>query len=634
MRGLFAALLVLLLAALAAPARADERILEFDSQLAVHRNGSLDVTETIRVRAENVEINRGIFRDFPTRYDGRRGERVRVAFSLIETRRDGQPEPSKVERIANGVRIRIGDPDVILPVGEHVYTIRYKTDRQLGRFEDFDELYWNVTGNGWKFPIDRASATILLPAPARFGARAVYTGGQGDRETAARVVDEGPGRIRFATTAPLAPYEGLTVAVAFPKGVVAAPSGMQEAGWLLADWAAPLIALLGLGGLCLFLLRIWRKVGRDPPAGTVVPIFSPPDGLGPAAMRFVREQSLDDRGFAAALVDAAVKGHVRLVEDDGGIFSSTNRRIERLEGTGEPLDPAELAALDALVASGETIELDNANHATFGAARKIMAEQFDKRFAGTLFHRNTGWAFAALAAWIVVLWATAAAILIAEGAPEAGLALAAAFAFALAAVLWWLTAGRGGTAGCVLKVAAAAISVVGAFLAFPLIALALETGRWVPMAIAAAGLPFALSAFGWIDAPTKDGRAVLDRIAGFRQYLSITERERLDRMHAPTETIETFERFLPYAIALDVENRWADRFATQLAAAQAAGQSGFAWYSGSHSPWTDSGGFVESVGSSLSSSISSASTAPGSSSGSGGGGSSGGGGGGGGGGGW
>ena len=68
--------------------------------------------------------------------------------------------------------------------------------------------------------------------------------------------------------------------------------------------------------------------------------------------------------------------------------------------------------------------------------------------------------------------------------------------------------------------------------------------------------------------PTKEGRAVLDRIAGFKQYLSITERERLDRMQAPEDTLNLFERYLPYAIALGVENRWADRFQSLLAAAR------------------------------------------------------------------
>ena len=132
------------------------------------------------------------------------------------------------------------------------------------------------------------------------------------------------------------------------------------------------------------------------------------------------------------------------------------------------------------------------------------------------------------------------------------------------------------------------------------------------------------------------GRAILDRIAGFKQYLSITERERLDRMTMPQDTPEVFEKYLPYAIALGVENKWANRFASVLAAAQARGdeRQGFYWYSGRGNPWSNPSLFVNSVGASLASTISSASTAPGSSSGSGGGGFSGGGGGGGGGGGW
>jgi uncharacterized membrane protein len=148
-------------------------------------------------------------------------------------------------------------------------------------------------------------------------------------------------------------------------------------------------------------------------------------------------------------------------------------------------------------------------------------------------------------------------------------------------------------------------------------------------------MPFAISAFWWMAAPTREGRAVMDRIAGFRRYLAVTEEQRFETLHPPEKTPALFERYLPHAIALDVENQWAAKFAAVLAAAAAAGQtSSMAWYVGSRDPWSDTNSFVSDVGSSLASSVASASTAPGSSSGSGGGGSSGGGGGGGGGGGW
>ena len=193
---------------------------------------------------------------------------MKVGFTLLGTMLDGQTEPNKVETKSNGVAIRIGDKDRIVPVGEHVYTIRYRATRMLGRFDGYDELYWNVTGNGWAFPIDHASATIALPSAVKFGQRSVYTGYQGDKGSNAEVTGEAAGRISFATTAPLAARQGLSVAVAFPPGVVDAPSSATSAGWFLADWGPPLIALAGLSGLIGFLYtrlgpRRARSARRD-----------------------------------------------------------------------------------------------------------------------------------------------------------------------------------------------------------------------------------------------------------------------------------------------------------------------------------------------------------------------------------
>jgi hypothetical protein len=156
-----------------ATAWADERILHFGSNVTVERDGTLDVTEAIRIRAEGDAIRHGIQRDFPTRYRDRLGRQVRVGFEAKEVTLDGDPVQWEVMRQDNGMRIRIGDPDRYVATGERVYRIRYRTTRQLGYFEDYDELYWNVTGNGWTFPIDAAEARVRLPAPVPFGARAL-----------------------------------------------------------------------------------------------------------------------------------------------------------------------------------------------------------------------------------------------------------------------------------------------------------------------------------------------------------------------------------------------------------------------------------------------------------------------------
>lgn len=621
------------LALLAAPAAAEERITSYVSEVAIQPDASLEVTETIDVVSEGERIRRGIYRDFPTVYRGRNGTRVRVGFDFQGAQRDGRTEPARIEPLSNGVRIRIGDPDTLITPGPHRFVIRYRTTRQVGRFGDYDELYWNATGNGWGFPIEQAEARIRLPSPAQFGQRAAYTGSQGSTDSNAQVVSEAPGEIVFRTTWPLAPYEGLTVAAAFPKGVVGEPDQQARLGWWLSDYGPPVAGALGLLATLAFYYVAWRRAGRDPRPGTIVPLFSPPDELSPAGMRYIVQQDADNRTFAAALVDMGVRGHIHISEEDGGWFSSDKRLIKRLPGS-DPLPEEEQAALSNLLSTGEILAMKQQNHAKFSAAKKALEESLKKRYEGKLFKRNHGWALAGLAIFVAALWVAAAAVVLATGI--AGLLqVAVAVGAIMTTVLLFLLLEAVGTVGkCVLAAGAFLFGFGALALGAPVFFQALETGWWFPLLLPALGLPVVASGFWWMSAPTREGRAVLDRIAGFKQYLSITERERLDRLTPPQDTPELFEKYLPFAIALGVENRWADRFAPVLAAAAVRGQQGFAWYSGSRSPWSDADGFTRSVGSSLASSVSSASTAPGSSSGSGGGGSSGGGGGGGGGGGW
>lgn len=632
MPSLWRGLAALVLLAGATAAQADERILRYSSDVQVQHDSSLEVTETIEVRAEHDRINHGIYRDFPIRYRGPHGAQVRVGFALEGATLDGKPVPASTETIANGVRIKLGDPDTYVDVGEHSYVIRYRTTRQVGRFGDYDELYWNATGNGWIFPIDVAEARIRLPARARFGQRAAYTGPQGSTATNAQVIAEAPGDIRFRTTLPLAPYEGLTVAVAFPKGVVGEPPASSRLGQWLADYAPPMVGLIGLLGVLGFYFIAWKRAGRNPRPGTVVPIFAPPDDLTPAAMRYVTKMGSDNRAFAAALVDMGVRGHIRLSEQDGGWLSGKRTILERLHNP-TPLPSDEEAALASIAQPGELVEMVQSNHEKFSTAKSSLDDVLKSRYEGRLFKRNYGWAAAGLAAFIAALWLAAAAVVVAMGGGEVWQVGVVLGSLAACAMLW--LAFHDSAAGkCLLTLVSFVVLGMAFALGMPIVAMALGSGWWLPLLLPALALPAVISSFFWIAAPTREGRAVLDHIAGFEQYLSIAEGERLDRMTAPKDTPELFEKYLPFAIALGVENRWAKRFEGILAAAAAQGQHGFAWYSGSNSPWSDPDGFVDSVGSSLSDTISSASTAPGSSSGSGGGGFSGGGGGGGGGGGW
>ena len=564
---------------LASMAGADERILNYSTEVMLHPNGELTVTEVIRVRAEGNEIRRGIYRDFPTSYTDRFDNNYQVDFGVDSIARGGEPESWHTEEMSNGTRVYIGHAERFLDPAEYTYQIRFHTNRQLGFFADHDELYWNVTGNDWAFPIDKASVRISLPftVTADLLELGIYTGlfGSSGTDGRASIID---GRtVEFETTRQLAPGEGFTVVVSWPKGLIAEPSGIQKAFWFVRDNSATLV--LGLGLLLGFLWYgwTWNKIGRDPAKGVIIPQFKPPDGISPSACRYLLDMGFKNQAFTAAIISLAVKGFLRIEEKNKEF---TLRRIaganpvprvggERTEGG---LTVTEEGILNAMLPKGtSSLAMTDANHAKFQAARKVLEQSLKNEYLGHLFHLNSAY----VAPPVITTILTAALALAFGGSP----------------LIWF---------------------------------------SWGFLALLLHGL------FIWLlRAPTPAGRQAMDEIEGFRNYLDTAEQDRLDRMRSPALTPEVFETFLPYAYALGVENHWCERFARELPReAQQSSTYQPAWYSGNYHGVGALNHLGSNFGSSFSTAISSASTPPGSSSGSSGGGSSGGGGGGGGGGGW
>lgn len=559
-----------------APAQAYERILRYDTEVVVAADGSLEVTEHIRVRAEGDRIRRGIYRDFPTRYRDRHGNHVRVGFEVLAVERDGRPEPWFTERRNNGVRLNTGD-DRLLPAPlETTYTLRYRTTHQLGFFEAHDELYWNAIGHGWAFPVERGTTVVRLPAPVPADAMEVdgWTGAQGARGKAFQAEVAAPGVVRWRLAAPLAPREGFTVLVAFPKGLVPAPTRAQTLLRLLVDNLSVLAALLGLGGISAYCLARWRAVGRDPRPGVVIVRYAPPRGESPSALRYMVRRGYDTTCMSADLLDCAVQGAIDIEREDR--LLGDRWTLQRRSGATVS-HPDGQRLLEALLPAHQprmVLEKDQATHvqAAMDAHRGGLAA----RFQPEMFQRNVG---SAVMACML-------------------LGLAVVVSVALSAVT-----GGGG---------------------MPLL--------FVPLALA---LVVVIVFSVVVGAPTPEGRRLLDEIEGFKRYLSVAEQEELAKLQGPWDfgppklDAARFEALLPYAVALGVEKAWTDKFTAAVgSAAAAAAVSGMAWYHGRRPG--DIGGFTSSIGSALGAQIASASTPPGSSSGSGGGGFSGGGGGGGG----
>jgi Predicted membrane protein (DUF2207) N-terminal domain/Predicted membrane protein (DUF2207) C-terminal domain len=627
----------LLLCLAAGAARADERILAYDAEIQIAAHGALEITETLRVRAEGHEIRRGIYRDFPTLYRDPYGNRVGVPFEVVAVLRDGKAEPWHGESIRGGRRIYLGAADVFLTPGVYTYTLTYRTDRQLGYFPEHDELYWNVTGNFWAFPIDRATAEVHLPSPVPEGDLhlAAYTGPEGARGTAWRASAPQPGVARFETTDPLAPGEGLTVVVGFPKGVVAEPTAAARRLNYARDNLGVLAGLGGLLAVLLWYALAWNRVGRDPAPGAIYPRYAAPEGFSPGDLRYIWRMGYDQTTVAAAMVSLAVAGALKLEQHKKTWVAE--------RAAGQPAFAAERALYAALFAGGDRLEFKQGQHARVGGAIKAYQSALSGRMEKRYFKLNRLWW--APGALISLVAAAGMVALVPTDQPPLGIFLGifmlgwnAVTAVHAAAILRAWREVRG------ILTAVGAVLLTLVTLPFIVVGLGLigVFGYLVgilPLAVLLALAAVNVVFYQLMKAPTLRGREMLDAIEGLRLYLGVAERQDLEARHGdePPRTLEEFERLLPYAIALDAAKTWATRFEEAIRAAEVDGTvRSRSWYAAS----TSGGGSFSAaaLGSSLAgglaSSISSSAHAPGSSSGGGGGGSSGGGGGGGGGGGW
>jgi len=644
---LAAAIVAAFFAFAALPAAAQdtaERITDYASDITVARNGGLTVTETITVMVQDENIRHGIFRDFPTTYTDRYGKRMRVGFTVLHVTRDGFNEPYDIGNIEDGERIKIGDPDVLLTPGLHTYTITYATDRQIGFYDKYDELYWNVTGNFWKFAIDQAEATIHLPPGAHILQSASYTGAAGSRADNAASEKLSDSVIRFRTTEALMPEEGLTIAAGFNKGAVLPPSDAERRADFIRDNASMIVAVMGVLILFVYFAVTWWSFGRDPRHGTVIPLFEAPKNFSPAAVRYVHRMAYDRKAYAASLIDMAVKGYLTISEDDG---------TYTLKRTGKSDDECGLADTEHAIASRlfgyrNEIEMKQSNHTDIASSISSLKTTLHNEYEKAYFVTNLHWFVGGVA--ILALTALGAALLSQDNSSTSFMLIWMSGWSVGTAVLvhraWdaWATVIAGPGSRIVNAIGAIFMSAFAVpFVGGLVVVLTLFGGEIsIPAALALIAGGIACYVFyHLLKAPTLAGAKIRDEIEGLRIFLNTAEKDRLEKLHPPDVTPAVFEKFLPYAIALDCENQWSKRFEAEAAAAGSVPSAGSPyggyvplWYSGGSFDRVGSAGLVSALGASLAASAASAATAPGSSSGSGGGGFSGGGGGGGGGGGW
>ena len=554
------------------PAQAQEEIRRFDVEIEVQKDGDIYVTETIAINVEGREIRRGILRDLPAFYkDDETGGNLPFRYKILSVRKDGQKERYRRERDGYAVTLQIGHEDRYLDYREHVYEIRYRVKNQIQYFDNQDEFYWNVTGNYWVFPIKSASARVTLPDGAQITETNIYTGGLGEAERNATYRRMGDTHV-FETTEALNAREGLTISIGLEKGVIDPPS-LSDQGWLWWARNGSLTALLlSFGGLLMFYYRSFDRVGRDPVKGPVFPQYEPPEGYSPAAAHHIYYRTLNGHdGLIASLMYLASKGLMRIEVDKNNKKKTTLTKSKAAIPSAMPSEMANL--FEDVFDGGDRVKLGEKYDADFTAAYEQFKKTVSERYGSAYFKWNP----------IYVILGGALSVF--------------AILFAILQHSYWTW--------------------------------------WHTLAILALlglnGLFMYL-----MPAPTRRGQKVRTHLEGFRLYMDKAEKIQLNSVEVgsdapPPMTVERYEKFLPYAVALGVEKPWTKHFERLIP--DAAKDYDPSWTNVSARTFGSMGGMTKSMVSGMSSGVSTAMPQS-SSSGSGGGGFSGGGGGGGGGGGW
>lgn len=491
----------------------------FDVEAVVLSNGTVVVTETIRPRFTG--SYEGIYRTIPVRYRSW-GQFGHTLLLDLESITDGAGNPLRHETSNEGdsrtFKVWVpGARDATRTV-----RIRYRADRALKHFDEHDELYWNVTGTEWPVPIEDASVRVVLPESVA-GVRArAFTGSFGSTEEAADVRVDGQ-VVDVRATRELGFREGLTVAVAWDPGAVARPSAAANVAFFLrSNWPLflPIIALAGMYAL-------WRRYGKDPDRRAIAPAYEPPEGLTPGDVGLLVDHRPDMRDVTATLVDLAVRGFLRVREQEKsllfGLIDSTGYTFEMVapEERWDELARHERLLLDALFDGGARpeVEMSELEEEFYEHLPDIKKALYDRALARRDYRLRPD---RVLGAYV----------------------------------------GIGVAAGV-------GLTVLGLVMA--------TRGVVAPAAAVAGGVLTALVIIGFgvvMPARTAQGARRLEAALGFEEFLKAVDSDRFRRMITGPEL---FERFLPYAMAMQVEKRWARAFEKLYAEPPQP-----TWYVGSH----------------------------------------------------
>ena len=596
-------------------AASKEDIVDYDIEIHVNEDASMDVTEKITVNAQRIDIIHGIYRDFPTQYKNKT-----VTFKINDVTLDGEDVKYITEGVFRGVRIKIGSSNSDVPKGLHTYKIEYTTERQMFFEEDYNELYWNLIGSGWNFDIEECSARIYFPKGTEILEDDIkaYVGAYGNSEEADDVywyVDEDESCVYFNVFHEIPSQNAFTIVVRAEKGTIAEPTLGQRFRWFIQDNAMFVVILIGMIGLGIWQFFIWKKHGKDPKKNVIIPKYYPPEGMDVGDVKYVDTMGKTDRILEATFISLATKGFLKF---DKGSEKNSVMTVEKTYSKNPDEYKDELSEFERdvyrSIGSKEKLGYTPSLYDILQRLKKRISKKLSEKYDDKMFFKNIKYSVISIVV-SVILFVVGAIVgtignpyITSYGIENIMTILAIAFIFfmviflckdlikaksnRLISFIFILIFGVPFLIfGIVMSLEVLRSFMESIFQAFIIVGIVLQNYLFIK----------------WIPRYTQEGMRIKEDIDGFKMFINVAKDDDFK-----DKTPEMFDKYFAYAYVLGLENKWASKFEDILKQADYIPT----WCS---TYMFDDGvfncpAFTSSFSSTFSSSMSSASTAPASSS--------------------
>ncbi|MHB8071686.1 MAG: DUF2207 domain-containing protein [Candidatus Cryosericum sp.] len=546
------------------------------STITVFASGSIEVREQLTLVTTGTTISRTLPQDVR---EVRQSARATPSWRVQRAGIDGKPASWHM-RSPSPSRLMLDIGSDVAP-GLHTLDLIFITDRFITAGTSRADLTWDST-SAWNAPV---AQTVVLIAPppgaqhALLGASGSLQNGVG-RIGSVRAAEDMDGKVTIRGDRQLAAGERLVVHAAWTGGFVHVPTAGMRVDWFVRDWGGVVMGLLGLLVLAGYFQSAWNAVGRDPPRTAIIPRFDPPEGMSPAAVRYIRRMTFDGTGFAANLLDMGARGVVTVTQDAGKTV---------LHRTGTPavvLPPDEQAMAECMFRGArEVLTVTQYEQPVLRSTQETLRTYLNTHCRTGYFglHRYETLAGVGISFFTAVLAGMAQATTRAGALAYLSLLVwlsvwSAAVAFAWsslvrtwrrsqvsppvapASLLAALTMDMATTSqkkvqhdDASLALLFSAFWFVGAGMFFRV--------ATVPVAVLVIAMAILDIVYGHLmPSWTPRGRQTADEADGFALYLKVAEKDRMQWLHPPRKTPELLERYLPYALALGVQQEWAEQF--------------------------------------------------------------------------